>query len=433
MVGAGLSGLVAARELQQAGLSVCVLEAQSRVGGRIERVAGPDDTAFDGGGQFLGETQTRIFELSDEIGLGNSPLPVVGRFVRIRDGVRAMFDDGGFDDAAARGRYDEALRQVVEMAGELSLEAPWLHPCADEWDSQTFRTWTMANIPQADVRDAVEAELRVSGPPADVSLFYVLAFVRGLGDERGLRTTDHALIRGGTFQLPERLAAELGENVVLETPVRAIAHGPTGVHIASDRLDVDADTVIVAVAPPLVERIEFTPDLPPRRRILQHRWVQMPSIKSIAVYETPWWRERGFSGQAVTDLPVAAYLVDASRPDDGLGVLVSFTNFFRRPPAWVVEDAGRRRSQFFDTVAAAFGPEVSTPLAYLEGNWIGRRWAYGCGQMLQCGVLSRFGDVLRARVGRVLWAGTEVSVEWPTYMEGAIRAGEHAADQALGL
>jgi monoamine oxidase len=159
----------------------------------------------------------------------------------------------------------------------------------------------------------------------------------------------------------------------------------------------------------------------------------MPSIKSIAVYETPWWRERGFSGQAVTDLPVAPFLMDASPPDDDVGVLVSFTNLARRPPAWVVEDTYRRRSQFFATVTAAFGPDVHAPLAYLEGNWLGRRWTYGCGQMLQCGVLSRFGDVLRAPVGRVLWAGTEVSIEWPTYMEGAIRAGDYAAEQVLAL
>jgi monoamine oxidase len=62
-----------------------------------------------------------------------------------------------------------------------------------------------------------------------------------------------------------------------------------------------------------------------------------------------------------------------------------------------------------------------------------RRWSYGCGQMLQCGVLSRFGDVLRAPVGRLIWAGTEVAIGWATYMEGAIRAGEQAAEQALAL
>jgi monoamine oxidase len=432
VVGAGLSGLAAARRLHSRGRSVCVLEAQASVGGRIERLEGPGDTAIDGGGQFLGETQTRIFELADELELAPSPLSKEGRFVNILAGVRSTSDEGLLGEAGARRRYNDALRQILDLTSELSLVRPWTHPRAAEWDSQVFRTWTEANIPERDVRDAVEATLMPAGSAADVSLFHVLVYVRGIGDEKGLRTTEYALIPGGTFQIPERMAAELGEAVALESPVRAIAHGPTAVRVTSDRIEVDADTAIIALAPPLVERIEFTPDLPPRRRILQHRWVQQPSIKSIAVYETAWWRERGYSGEAVTDLPVAQFIMNASAPG-GMGILVSFTNLTRRPPTWVIEDADRRHSQFLKTVTAAFGPDAPPPLAYLEGNWMARRWSYGCGQMLQCGVLSRFGDVLRAPVGRLIWAGTEVAIGWATYMEGAIRAGEQAAEQALAL
>jgi monoamine oxidase len=272
-----------------------------------------------------------------------------------------------------------------------------------------------------------------AGPAPDVSLLHALTHVRGVGDETSLLTTEYALIRGGAFQIPERLAADIGDAVVLESPVGALAHTSTGVRVTADGIEVEADTAIAALAPPLVDRIKFTPELPPRRRILQHRWVQQQSIKTLAVYEAPWWRERGFSGEAETDLPVARSLMDASDPVHGLGVLVSFTSLIQRPPAWVFEDPKRRRAQFLEAVTAVFGPDAPAPIAYLEGNWIGRRWAYGCGAMLQCGVLTRFGDVLRAPVGRVLWAGSEASLGWATYMEGAIRAGERAAEDALEL
>jgi monoamine oxidase len=433
VIGAGLSGLIAARAVRAAGLGVCVLEARDRAGGRLEPVAGPDGEAYDAGGQFLGKTQVRVFELVDALGLAHSPASTAGRFVRVRDGRRSALDGAGFDDPAAGEQYDGALRRLVAMAGELDADTPWTHPRAGEWDSETFRTWTEANIASADARRAVEGDLMPTGPPTDVSLFRVVAFVRAVGDREDLLTTEHGLIHGGTFQIGDRLAAQLADAIVLETPVRAIAQGPTGVEVVADRVEVHAGAAIVALAPPLVERIDFSPELPARRRLLQQRWAQMPSIKSIAVYEMPWWRERGFSGNAATDLPVAPYINDASPPGDGRGVLVSFTNLSLRPPAWVIDDEARRRAQFLATVDAAFGPSAPAPLAYLEGNWFGRRWARGCGNLLAPGVLSQLGDALRAPAGRVLWAGTEASMRWPGFMEGAILAGEDAAARAIAL
>jgi monoamine oxidase len=433
VIGAGLSGLTAARAIHAAGLDVCVLEARDRAGGRLEPVAGPDGIAYDAGGQFLGATQTRVVELVEELGLRHSPLSRSGRFVRVRDGRRAASNGGAFDDPVAGEQYDAALQRIVAMASELDPDAPWTHPRAGAWDGETFRTWTASQIASADARRAIEGDLMPTGPPTDVSLFRVLAFVRAVGDRDDLLSTEHGLVHGGSFQIAERAAAPLADAIVLESPVRRIAQDATRVRVTSDRAEVDARAAIVALAPPLAERIEFSPDLPARRRLLQQRWAQMPSIKSIAVYETPWWRERGFSGNAATDLPVAPYINDASPPGDGRGVLVSFTNLSLRPPAWVIDDGARRREQFLATVDAAFGPSAPAPLAYLEGNWFGRRWARGCGNLLAPGVLSQLGDALREPARRVLWAGTEASMRWPGFMEGAILAGEDAAAQAIAL
>src|SRR5689334_12982918 len=116
VIGAGLSGLIAARTIRAAGLEVCVLEARNRAGGRLEPVMTSDRVAYDAGGQFLGATQTRVVELVAELGLRHSPLSRSGRFVRVRDGRRAASDGGAFDDVVASEQYDAALQRIVAMA-----------------------------------------------------------------------------------------------------------------------------------------------------------------------------------------------------------------------------------------------------------------------------------------------------------------------------
>jgi monoamine oxidase len=283
------------------------------------------------------------------------------------------------------------------------------------------------------VRELLEAQLASAGPAEEVSLLSVLEFLRGVGGVEGLRTSRHSVVRGGAFQLSERLAASIGESLILDSPVRSIEQSSTGVVVRADTIEAHAEVVIVAIAPPLAELIEFTPALPARRRLLQQRWAQAPSIKITAVYPAPWWRERGFSGRAITDLPVAPVLLDASPSDGSTGVIVSMSSAAQPPPAWVIEDSARRKAQFFEALTCLFGAGPPEPIAYLEANWFGHRWIAGCGQMLPCGVLSGLGDTLRPPVGRVVWAGSEVSERWAAYLDGAVRAAEDAVAQARRL
>jgi monoamine oxidase len=114
-------------------------------------------------------------------------------------------------------------------------------------------------------------------------------------------------------------------------------------------------------------------------------------------------------------------------------VIVSMSSAAQPPPAWVIEDSARRKAQFFEALTCLFGAGSPEPIAYLEANWFAHRWIAGCGQMLPCGVLSGLGDTLRPPVGRVVWAGSEVSERWAAYLDGAVRAAEDAVAQARRL
>ena len=83
VVGAGLAGLIAARDLLAAGVSVLVLEARGRVGGRLLNHTLEGGAVVEVGGQWVGPTQDRVLALADELGVGLFPTYIEGA-LRIR-------------------------------------------------------------------------------------------------------------------------------------------------------------------------------------------------------------------------------------------------------------------------------------------------------------------------------------------------------------
>jgi monoamine oxidase len=154
-------------------------------------------------------------------------------------------------------------------------------------------------------------------------------------------------------------------------------------------------------------------------------------IKSEAVYATPFWRAGGLSGQGVNDEGIASVPFDNSPPDGSVGVLFAFTGgraaarLARLPPA-------ERRRQVLARFREYVGDQALSPSQFIEHDWRTERWTRGCPTAItRPGILSRYGDTLRAPIGPVHFAGTETSDYWQGYMDGAVRAGERAAREIL--
>jgi monoamine oxidase len=194
---------------------------------------------------------------------------------------------------------------------------------------------------------------------------------------------------------------------------------------------VRAARAIVAIPPTIAGRIEYDPPLPARRDQLTQRMPQGAVIKTMAVYERPFWREDGLSGQATSDVGPARVTFDNSPPDGTPGVLLGFLEG-RLARDWGERPAEARREAVLAGHVRLFGRSAARPVRYIERIWADEEWTRGCyGCLMTTGGWTEYGSALRAPVGCLHWAGAETATIWAGYMDGAVQSGERAAAEAL--
>ncbi len=435
IVGAGLAGLAAARRLTAEGIDCIVLEARDRVGGRTLNHPIGDGKIVEVGGQWVGPTQTRVLELMRELGLESFPTYDQGEHVIESEGELDRYT-GTIPKLAKHvlADFGQAQWKLDRMARKVPAEAPWTAPKAKEWDSQTLWSWMRRNMYTRGGREGLSLGVEAvwAAQPEDLSLLHVLFYIASAGGLDALWDTEggaqDARVVGGSQLISIRMAEELGDRVVLDAPVRRIAYEPDRVTVQADELEVEARRVIVAMPPTLTCRIAYDPPMPALRDQLTQRIPQGAVIKCMAIYDRPFWRERGLTGQATSiDGPVKLTF-DNSPPDGAPGVLLGFLEGTqaRQLGAW---DPARRRAAVIDCFARLFGGEAASPVDYVDKSWADEEWTRGCyGCYMPPGAWTAYGPQLREPVGPIHWAGAETATVWSGYMDGAVRSGDSAAE-----
>jgi monoamine oxidase len=439
VVGAGLAGLAAARELTAAGASALVLEARGRVGGRTLNEPLGEGKVVEVGGQWVGPTQTRMLALSRAVGVetfptysrGENVIEWDGRLKRFRGTIPRINPAILADVAQAQYRLDR-------MAREVPLEEPWTARRAAQWDSQTFATWLARNLATRGARALLEigTEAVWAQEPADLSLLHVLFYAHSAGGFDALFDTEGGAQQdrfvGGSQLVSLRVAQELGDDaIVLDAPVRRIRRRDDAVRVEADPVVVDARRAIVAIPPTLTARLAYDPPLPGHRDQLTQRMAQGTVAKCMAVYDEPFWRADGLTGQGTSDVGPVRLTFDNSPPDGSPGVLLGFLEG-RHARQLGLMDREERREAVIGCFARLFGPRAARTERYVERLWAEEEWTRGCyGCAMPTGAWTEFGSAVRAPIGALHWASAETATVWNGYMDGAVRSGERAAADVL--
>ncbi|WP_183092797.1 flavin monoamine oxidase family protein [Nocardioides stalactiti] len=454
VIGAGISGLTAARRLAQAGKKVVVLEASDRVGGRTHRLDLGSGLTTEGGGQWIAPSQDRVLALIAELGLTTFKTYNEGRSIYYRKGKRALYTGTipPTQSITALPAFLQAETQLGAMAATVPAGRPWEALLAQTWDRTTFGDWLDRNVLDAEARWLIGLgyTLVTCQDPHATSLLYMLNFFNTSGGfEEPISVAGGAQdsrVDGGTWLISARMADQMPKGaVVLGSPVSEIrGWGTDRVTVVSKRATITCRQVIVAMSPTEATRIHFTPHLPSRTAGLQRNGGSGTMSKLFMVYDTPFWRQglnagAPLNGQVISDLMMTPYVADNSPADGSKGVLVTFMvadspvpNPYLRWSDDVVNDATLRASRLGEDLATVFGDERFRSGRYAEKLWTNEPWIHGCVNMTAPGVLTTYADALTAPNGNVHWAGSDTSIgNHPSYMEGAVVAGERAADEAV--
>jgi monoamine oxidase len=392
------------------------------------------------GGQWIGPTQDRLAALAGELGVETFPTHDDGDNV-IEYGGRLRRYQGAIPriNPLVLVDVEQAQRRLNRLAKRVPLDAPWKAPHAQRLDGQTVAGWMRRNLATDAGRMLLELGIEAvwAAQPEDLSLLHVLFYIHSAGSLEMLFDTDGGAQQerfvGGSQLIALRMAEELGDRVVLGVPARRVEHGADGVTVHCDGALARGRRAILAIAPTLAGRVDYSPPLSGFRDQLTQRMPMGTVVKCMAVYDEPFWRGEGLTGQGTSDTGPVKVTSDNSPPDGTPGVLLGFLAG-RHARELGRASAEERRAAVIDSFARLFGPRAAKPEAYVEKLWAEEEYTRGCyGCHMPTGAWTSYGPALRPSIGPLHWAGAEYATVWNGYMDGAVRSGEASAREVLAL
>lgn len=416
VVGAGISGLIAARALHRQGIDVLVLESADRTGGRMMAETSALGSRLDLGGQWVGHGHHRFSALAAELGATVFPMRTPKRPLVVCDARTVSAVSPSILTAAA-----------VLLAWQIRAK----RGAPKRWHSTTVQEW-LRKVPTVDARRLLEVVVEVS-TSADLDRLSMDALTKMIHYQGGLSTmlsttggAQESLIVEGAGTLTDKIAAELGPRVLTSSRVTSISRDDEGVVLRTRSAVIRASKAIVSTPPPVSAEIAFDPPLPAGRRRVEQDTYMGSVYKAVAVYEQPFWRGSADAEFMFLDSP--GFAVFDTSPPDGPGHLCVLVGGRGARELDRLDEAGRRQA-ILDPLAAAVGSsDILQPVSWHEKSWhLDEHVCGGYSALPSAGSTEGIFPLPSDPIGNIHWAGTETASEHAGYVEGAIESGERAA------
>jgi monoamine oxidase len=429
VVGAGLAGLAAARDLALGGADVLVLEARDRVGGRVEQVSVDDERPVQLGGELIGQAHTAYLGLVEELGLtlDSTYTSVAGATTYdLVDGVRRSEDGFPFETAEQRADYDRVERLFGELAITVDPDDPWSHPEARRLDDVSWAGWMRSVGALPWTLRAVEAGAlaMAAGSSERTSLLSELRKAAAAGDD-GFYSYDLwecFQVAEGSAEVALRMGAELGDRVRLGAIATVISVSGKGCRVTLDTgEDVLAEAVVCGLPVSVLHGIPIDGVSSERLASLRAQR-QAQAAKVVTVYDRSVWSDLGANGLSEGELLLASTWPQRE------GVLSGLV-----PPervAWLDATADERRLDvLYAELERMYGADAARPSHSFLRMWATDPFTRGYTTHWWPGDVLRVGPLHGTHEPPFYVCGSD---QWVAgYMEGAVRTGRAAAAAAL--
>lgn len=427
VVGAGLAGLAAARDLEAGGAQVTVLEARDRVGGRVEQVELEDGRVVQLGGEVVGDAHTSYLALVEELGL-TLTASYVAEPGEITRQTATSVDVGEWPSwctDADRASYDEVEAALDKVLATIDPDDPWSCPDLGRLDRLSVASWLReTGATPAVLRLHELMHLGLADGSTERQSMFAYARKQRVGGTSGayaVEQWENLRVAEGSATVALRMAAGL-RDLRLSSPVRTIAVSPSGSTVTTHAgEEVRADAVVLAVPSGPARDLEITGVSEDRLRSL-HRQRHAWAAKLVAAYDEPFWRARGQNA-----LSESEGVLGSTWPQSQ-GVLSALV-----PPeryaAFTATDPETRTREGLAQVAEMFGPAATAPLRTWTRLWGTDPWTQGYVTSWRPGDVEAVGPLHGTHEPPFYVCGSD---QWVAgYMEGAVRTGRAAAAAAL--
>lgn len=453
IVGAGYSGLAAAKTLADQGYQVIIMEARNRVGGRAYSVKlAPGVTADLGAGWVISPTHKHIIQLAKAYHVHLYPTYIQGdALVEKSPGVveRVPMNQMSFSPETAGAALKPTAnfwKRLIAMSQTLDASHPWTYPDAKTLDETSFATWFSKNYADMDPQNAALVVRTIEGyigPTSSTSMLNVLTYIKmSHGLEHYADMKYWLRVEGGVAAIAEKMADELKKNpkvtFLMNHPVYRVKQSDHDVMVYSPKLKVSGTYVVMAIPPIAGNGIHFDQQAPatvPQAGALdmQQRIPMTPGYKAMFVYPSPFWRKQGLSGHIVASEAPIGTVWDASPQDGHVGCLILLTIPFGGTSNLADLSQDARKQILVNSLGQFLGEPARHPINFVEQLWDADSFSLGSVGVPSMGAWTQFGSYLRKPMGRVYWASSERALESWAQMDGAVESGQRVGHRLVEI